>query len=568
MATLDELSINISADTADFRAGAEGVESSLDDISSEALQTAASLQILQGRTDEAGDEMTQLSAKSGVASAGLSTLSNAAFGTQVAFLGLSVATTASLIPALVALSTALLPIVSAFGGILAIGLSTGLIGIAGAIGAVATDTEFLKQQALGVAETLRTEFAPAIDLATAVIDILLGEFEDIIPALVPATGTLQELAGNFANFGEAIINALPPFVELAVTLANEFLPVLTDLAQDVLPEVPGLIESFVEDLERLAPSLLTASTLLFDLLGAATEFGFTVLSVLGPALSTLTRGLTNVFRMVNNAADGVGKLIAAGSLAAPIVIGLASLLGGPLTAGLAAVVGTVAAVGAAFRTNFANIRDVVTGVSAQLQEVLPAAKNAFNAFVSGVNIQSITDSFSAFESVLGNQLIATLEALKPVYSDLITFFNENQEQFRTIGEAFGTLVNVGIELATVFVNLIFPAIRNFVIPAIRAGIDALDFMIDKLATAIELTQAIAANDFEEATDIALEAVGTSEQQFAQQIQADQQQQQEFNERIEVIVEGDTDVVRDVSTQVVNEESRAARRNTGTPSGVR
>lgn len=562
MAVLDELSINVSADTADFRAGAEGVESSLDDISSEALQTAASLQILQGRTDEAGDEMTQLSAKSGVASAGLSGLSNAAFGTQVAFLGLSVATTASLIPALVALSTALLPIVSAFGGILAIGLSTGLIGIAGAIGAVATDTEFLKQQALDVAETLQSEFAPAIDLATAVIDILLGEFEDIIPALVPTTTELQRLAGSFANFGEAIINSLPAFVDLAVTLANEFLPVATELAQDVLPKVPGLIESFVGDLERLAPSLERASILLFDLLGAATEFGFTVLTVLGPALTRLTQGLTDVFRMANNAADGVDELIAAGSIAAPVLIGLASLLGGPLTAGLFAVVGAVAGVAAAFRSNFANVRDIVTGVSAQIQRVMPAARDAFNAFVEGVNIQSITDNFSAFESVLGDQLIATFEALKPVYSDLIAFFRENQEEFRIIGEAFGSLVNAGIELATVFVNLIFPAIRNFVIPAIRAGIDAIDFLIDKIATAIELTQAVSAGNFEEATQLGFEIGGVSEQEFYQELQAGRERRERFNQRIEVLVEGDTDVIRDVSAEQINQEQRRTRERQG------
>jgi phage-related protein len=329
-----------------------------------------------------------------------------------------------------------------------------------------------------------------------------------------------------------------------------------------------MIEGFVADLERLAPSLLTASTLLFDLLGAATEFGFTVLDVLGPALSTLTRGLTNVFRALNNTAGVFAAVAASAALIAPIVTPIIGLLSGPLIVALGAVVGTVAGVAAAFRSNFANIRDYLTGLWDEFKNVLPSIREAFNSFVDGVDIQSILDNFAEFEDILGNQLMKTLNDLQPVFDDLITFFNENQEEFETFGEALGTLVNVGIELATVFVNLIFPAIRNFVIPAIRAGIDALDFMIDKLATAIELTQAIAANDFEEATDIALEAVGTSEQQFAQQIQADQQQQQEFNERIEVIVEGDTDVVRDVAARTVNEESRAARRNTGTPSGVR
>ena len=560
--------MRVSADTADFRVGAEGVESSLDDISSEALQTAASMQILQGRTDEAGDEMTQLSAKSGVASAGLSTLSNAAFGTQVAFLGLSVATTASLIPALVALSTALLPIVSAFGGILAIGVATGLIGIAGTMAAVATNTERLKNRALEVVDLLQAEFAPAISLATEVVDILLGEFEDIIPVLGPTSTELSRLAGNFANFGEAIIDSLPAFVDLAVTLANEFLPPMTELAQDILPELPGLIEEFVADFERLAPSLERAGGLLFNLLGAATEFGFTVLTVLGPALTRLTRGLTNAFRVINDAEASFGRLIASGSLLAPIVIGLASLLGGPLTVGLAAVIGSVVALRQAWVNNFGQIRTYFRGLWSEIQRILPAAQQALGAFLTGVDFTSISNSISELSDTIGNQLMANLEALKPVFSDVKTLLLENQDEFEIIGEAVGTLVSAGIDLARIFVSVIAPAFRTIVIPALRATIDLLDFMIDKLAQAIEFSQAVSAGNIDEAGDIALEAGGQqAEFERFQQSLATQGRQEAFSERIEVIVEGDTDVVRDVAARTVENESRQQRRNNGTPTGL-
>ena len=567
MAVLDELSINVSADTADFRAGAEGVESSLDDISSEALQTAASLQILQGRTDEAGDEMTQLSAKSGVASGALTTLSNSAFGTQVAFLGLSVATTASLIPALVSLSAAIAPIVGALGGFVAIAVAIGGIGLGGTIAAIATNLELFQSEATRVLETLQDAFAPAIQEAQTVLLLLIRDFEDLIPSLVPSQEAIDAIGQNFLELGQALLGVLPALSEVAVTLTQDFLPGFVEFVEDVGPDLPDIILGLVDTFDRLLPQLLEAGELLAEFLPVFTEFGFTVLDVVGPALSSLTQTLTNAFRGINNLSQGIGELIAGGSLLAPVVIGLASLLGGPLTAGLFAIVGGVAGVAAAFRSNFANVRDIVTGVSNQIQSVMPAAKSAFNAFVEGVNIQSITDSFAAFESVLGDQLIKTFEALKPVYSDLITFFRENQDEFETIGEAFGTLIDTGIRLATVFVNLIFPAIRNFVIPAISAGIDALDFLIDKLATAIELTQAVSAGDFEAATQIGLGAIGTSEQQFAQQIQADQQAQQDFNSRVEVIVEGDTDVVKDVAARTVDEQSRQQRRNNGTPTGL-
>jgi hypothetical protein len=150
-----------------------------------------------------------------------------------------------------------------------------------------------------------------------------------------------------------------------------------------------------------------------------------------------------------------------------------------------------------------------------------------------------------------------------------TLLLENQDEFEIIGEAVGTLVSAGIDLARIFVSVIAPAFRTIVIPALRATIDLLDFMIDKLARAIEFSQAVSAGNIDEAGDIALEAGGQqAEFERFQQSLATQGRQEAFSERIEVIVEGDTDVVRDVSTQVVKEESQAARRNTGTPSGVR
>jgi phage-related protein len=300
-----------------------------------------------------------------------------------------------------------------------------------------------------------------------------------------------------------------------------------------------------------------------------TEFGFTVLDVIGPALSSLTQTLTNVFRDINNLSRGFGELIASGSLVAPIIIGLVSLLGGPLSLALGGIIGLFVGFNRALDSNFANLRQYFGGLSRQVRNVLPAARQAFNAFLDGVDVSRLTASLQEFEQALGTQLLATLEALKPVFGDLRTLLRENEDEFEEIGEAVGTLFVGALELATAFVNVLYPALRNFVIPAIRAGIDALDFLIDKLARTIELTQAIEAGNFGEATDIALQATDQQAEarRFTQELAANQRRQEEFNQIVEVKVEGDTGLVRQVSAEVIDEQSRQQRRNNGTPTGL-
>jgi len=337
---LEDLNIRISADTADFVAGAEGVESQLDDLSGEAIQTAASLEILSNRTDDAGDQIAQTGRRATVTGAQLSGLSGAAQGTNFAFMGLSATTWGSLIPAVVALGAALAPVVGALGGFIAVGAAVAGIGIVGTIGAIAQRGEELKRAFDFLVSTVMEQFAPAFNTASEVLFVLLQEFTQIIPELVPAEDVISRIAGNFVQLGSDIIGMLPALVDLAVTLTTQFLPPFVRWMQDILPQIPGMVENLVGVMDRMIPKFMRAGQLIMDILPPFTEFGFTVLDVLGPALGRLFEEGTALLQWFNQLSPTVQKAGAALSLLAPVIALVGKFLGGALLSGAVAFIST------------------------------------------------------------------------------------------------------------------------------------------------------------------------------------------------------------------------------------
>ena len=562
----DELSVQVSAQTADFQAGMEAAESGLSDVERTAATAAGALQLLQGRADEAGDEMRDVGRDSTIASLGLGNAASSALGAEISFGSLSVVTAVSLIPALIALSSALAPVVASLGGLAAIGASIGLVGLLPAIGAIATNTEQLKSEFTDLLDVVRSEFAPVFDRATAVLGALISEFADIVPALVPTADEIDRLGDLFFGLGQDIINALPALTELAVELTSEFLPALVSMTDTFTGNLPGAIENFVSIFERMIPFFVALGAELGRLLPEITRFGFTVLRVVSPALGALSRGLTNVLAFVNDLDGGVSSLVARWSILAPILAAIATTLGGPVALALGAVVAAVIGLRKAFQTNFASIRDYFTGLWNEVQDTIPAIQRAFSAFIAGVDFDELISKGRELARVYGNQLMNVLEDLRPVFDRLQTFFNDNQEEFEILGNVINRIAGAFLDLAAIMVQAIGPAFENVIVPALMLTIDAVDAALGRVTDLITAFGQIEEGNYQAAletvTRVDVEEAG---QRFAEIRSGDRPP---VPTNINVTVEGDTDVVRDVTAEEIQNQKRETVRNTGGVNTVR
>jgi hypothetical protein len=591
MAEFDELSVRVAADTMDFTQGMDSAERSLnsfdraalqaaanadimgdqiDDLSSDAIQAAGAMRAMGSQTESAGDELTQTGLQASAASAGLSQYSASATGASFASSSLSTVLVASLAPALGVVAAAAVPVVAALSGLVTVVGAIFGIGLIGAIGGIATAGRDLTVAFEVMVQLIRDELAPVFNAAQEVMISFIAAFEDVLPALVPAQDVIDELATLFDEFGTTLINLLPAFVELGVTLAREFLPGMIELAENVLPQVPGFLRDLVRVFQRLIPSFREAGRLLVNLAPALLEFGFTALSVVGPALASLTSGLTAALQAFNNLDRGLQSTSLQLATIAPIIAGIATLLGGPVTLALGSVTGAVIAFRQAWVTNFAGIRGIVETFNTQLQRVLPAARAAFNAFVSGLNVDAIIDSLQTFESILGTQLQQTMVALKPVFGDIQQLLQDNQEEFDVIAGAVSGLIQALIGAGQTVLRVLGPAFRTVGIPIIRGFITVLDGAISQVSNLIQLFNALQNRNFSQAGEIVGD-IGEVGLETTQELIPDnlQQQRDEAAQAIRVILEEDTDIVQSRIEQgaenvVQQRERRSARLQRRTP----
>jgi len=501
MAFGDNLSVRISAQTRDFESGINDARDELSKFRTGAVATSASLQGLQGRADEAEDEISSVGRSAATASLSLGSLSTAAQGAGLSLSGLGTTLVVGLLPTLALLSTALVPITAALGGLAAIIGSIGLVGFAGVLGAVKTNTQLLKQEALSLVADLKQEFAPFFDAFAGALVTLIDRLQSVVSELAPTQAEAERLADSLVEFGTAVIDVLPALTDLVLSLTKEFLPPLIELAEDVLPEVPGFIEGLVSTFKELAPELSGAGRSLIRLTRALFDLGLTVINVVGPRLGTLTRITTDLITQFNSLDGDTRNLgVALGLIAGPALT-LATILTGPVGLAVAGVTAAVVALGKAWKTNFAGIRDVVGQLQSQVKRVLPQIKSAFNAFVSGVGFDSINKSLNDFEQTLGTQLLKNAKALKPVFTDLKGLLKDNKEEFNVLGQAVGRVVEGIIDLSAFAIDKFGPAFRTVVIPTLKTAIDVMDVLLTRLSNGVKLLGALEDGDLSRAAGL-------------------------------------------------------------------
>lgn len=407
------LSVRLSANTRSFEEGMSDSQRSLGTFGSVASSVLAPLQALGSQADDAEGEVDALGRSSLTTAGALGTLGGSASGAAGAMTSFGIGTEGAgfavrglggsilltLIPALTVLGATLVPIVAALGGFVAVAGAFAGIGIVGTLAAITTNTELLKTAFMDLANDLQTLFAPAIDLATEVLLVLILEFRQVMSELVPAEDTLSRIAGAFADLGTVLIDSLPAFVDLATTLTSEFLPPFNMWLRDILPDLPGMVMSLVDAMERMLPRFMEAGRLLMDMAPPLLEFGFAALDVVGPALADLASTMTTALERFNALSGGTQNLITQGVLLAPVLATVAGLLGG-ISLPVVALIGAIGLLWKAWETNFGNIRGVVDRTWQQIQGIL------------GENLPTLIENVKTI-------LDAVLPVIEPIFNTII-----------------------------------------------------------------------------------------------------------------------------------------------------
>jgi hypothetical protein len=445
-----------------------------------ASDLSLSLRRLGMSSNEAEEEIDSAGRSASTTAVQFSGLTGATNTTTAAFKLLSITTVGTLVPALFTLGAALTPVIAALGGFVAIAGAIGAVGIAGVLGGIAAGGERLKWRFMEVVGTLQDAFRPAMEVAAEVLFSLLNAFDRIIWELVPAQETVTALAAQFEALGMAVIEALPAFVDLALTLATEFLPPFVRFVENILPQVPGLVQTAVSFFRELSPMFADAAASVRRLIPPLLEFGMTALPIIANALGTLTGWLRETLVWFNSLGQGAQDVGIAFSLIAPVISGLATVFV-PLLTTLSSAIATF--------TGFSGILSATAGV-------LSTVGSAIAALVSGpvlIVVGAIAALAAAWQRNFGgiqdstdaavNRISQSLQKLQPVFRGFREFYNQFvkpaiadlQSAARTTANILGTVLQPAITATEVLFGASFDAMTGIV-----SG--AVDLMIDLIRT--------------------------------------------------------------------------------------
>jgi len=495
----EELEVEIGADTADFTAGVKSAENSLEGFDTQSLQTAASLQILQNRADEAEDEISSAGTSATTSSLSFTQLSSAATGSSVSLSGLSSTLLVAVIPALLATSTALIPVVTALGGLATILGAIGFVGLVGGLGAVATNGEELQGTFDEIQSTLETELQPLFDEFTEVLNTVGEAFIDIIPSLTPTEDQISQIGEGFEELGLALVDAIPPLVELATTLTTEFLPSLTDIISGVAESLPSFLETLVSTFRDLSDELSSAANFAVELAPELLDMGFAMFDVVEPAVSALADTLVTAVQEFNDLDTSMQGTIATVGSVAPVLVGLVSIVGGPITVALAAGVAAVVL----FNDEISALADTVTDLASNALDTLTSTISNLDFSGLSQSVVNLEADFTSFIRYLSTQADVVLGQLQTVFAQneatITTFGQSVVDAFAGFVDVLGTALTVAQEAIDV---VVMPIIEDLIdtlgnqlgptLTTISDGIDTWSSELDALGS--DLTELFNQNE--------------------------------------------------------------------------
>lgn len=464
-----------------------GTQEALDEVADEANSAAVSQSRLANETEEAGDKMSTTAAQAGVLSGAYSRVSASAGGLTVSTGALSTAMTASLIPAVATLSTALLPLVGIMGAVAAGAVSlAGAFGGFLAVGAV-THMEELKTAFQEVKPAIKEAIQPLGDAFGPLLVDAVRALPELTRAIVEAIGPVDEFKQAMVELGQQAMRVIPQIVGGMFDLATIALPVLMDFVDFLVNEVGPAIGTVIETTRRFAPAFRTLGSAIGDILPDLYELGETVLSLVIPAMTNVINVVGDVVSWVNSLDNQLHRLAVAAAITAPAIFSVAGSIGallGPV--GIAA--GAVAAFAAAYRSNFMGVRDVTQDVVGQVvdyvmqfkDDVIRLKNQAGQAFRSlagtlrstirplvgplkslGDNVRGLVEDFLAFGSEVASGVSGPL-------GRIVSTINENKGAIQDLAT---TLISAANDVVGFYRGTVLPAMRfvfqNFLLPLIR-----------------------------------------------------------------------------------------------------
>lgn len=286
--------------------------------------------MLAGQMERVGDQISGAGARAMAAAPSFGVLAASAGGAELAISGLSMVTTASLIPAMALLSTAMLPLLGVFGaiaaGAAALGIAFGTIIGTGAIAAQQTGalSSALKQARKEIT-TLVTQFGKQFIplLRDAIIAL-----PTLVKNMLQAVGGTDQFVRTLRRLGKIAMRVLPMIVGFIFRLARTALPIFNRLITYLQKNGPTAFNRLRKAVVKLWPKVIKLVQAIVPLLPPLLKLGTTVASVLLPVLTKLAKGLTKLITWFNQLSPPIKRavVVLSGILAVltPIITAIAS----------------------------------------------------------------------------------------------------------------------------------------------------------------------------------------------------------------------------------------------------
>ena len=415
------LHAEVTADSSDYVSAVETARASSERLGDQAVDTAGALQILQGRADEVEDEVDSAGRSATTTSARFAGMTFSTSSLAGALTTLSIAT-AGTTTAMAALSTTLLPLSIVLGGLVAAaGSLAAVFGGLAATGA-ATHMEELKA---AFAEA-KTEIAKIIQPLGEVFGPLLVDAVEALPQLVQgivdSLGPLDQFRDSMAQMGEFAMQVIPQVTGFMFELAESALPYLNNALSSLSSntgEASDLISRLSKVFWTVLPLVVDLGKALIDILGPATRLGTIILTVLLPPLTKAVGILTDVVKVVTNAATefrglpaqiavtGAAVAALASTVASAIATigGLSGVMAGigaavaAVTSPLAIAVAAITALAVAWQRNLFGIQDHTRRALSTVESVIRAALKRVRKFWKRNGDQIVSTVRSAFNTV-------------------------------------------------------------------------------------------------------------------------------------------------------------------------
>lgn len=292
------LHAEVTADSSDYVSAVETARASSERLGDQAIDTGTALQVLQGRADEAGDEMKGAGRSATSASArfgGLTLSTTTLTGALITLGAVSTGTTA----ALAALSTTIFPLAAVVGTLVA-GLGS-LVAVFGGLTAVGAVTH-MKELKAAFAEA-KTQIMELIQPLGEVLGPLLVDAVEALPTLVKrildAIGPMDQFRDAMLEFGQIAMDVIPMVVGAMVDLARMALPPLQRLIKYVRGSAGGAFQGMLRVTRELAPEMLSLVDAVLGAIAPLTKLGTIILNTLLPVLTQGVRWLTDLVQAIN-----------------------------------------------------------------------------------------------------------------------------------------------------------------------------------------------------------------------------------------------------------------------------